>query len=302
MKAMKAILAAISTAALLAGCNNTSQNIKVDPDDHTINVDGIEVDLDKEEKDYKANQIEQLDYVFDTTNKVSEFGISFENGSMEIEYSGDDKIGFSLDYTVYADTEEICQEVRSHVNAIAETNDNRIEIRLIDDETKEDITAWLQKNNLDCRIEYDYYITVPKFISSFDIKGNAGDLRLNEIKGQINGDVKVGNINCSDLELTGPSKINCDVGSIIMSSCTYKADTDISVKSGYISYCLPLSGSDGADINVGVDAGQIKVTGIKNYEVKDEKKKKDSHSLDIAVENCNVNIKVDSGEITINKE
>ena len=63
MNATKAILATISTAALLAGCNNTSQNIKVDPDDQKINVDGIEIDLNKEEKDYKTKQIEQLDYV-----------------------------------------------------------------------------------------------------------------------------------------------------------------------------------------------------------------------------------------------
>ena len=39
-----------------------------------------------------------------------------------------------------------------------------------------------------------------------------------------------------------------------------------------------------------------------NYEVEDEKTKGTSQSLSIAVENCNIDFAVDTGEIKIDKE
>jgi hypothetical protein len=295
MKALKSLLAALTAAVLLTGCNDGT--VKVDPNDPKINVDGIEIDLNNTEKEYKTEQLTQMDFVFDTAKDVSEFGLNIDDGSVTVEYSHDDKTGLALDYTVYADTEEVCQEVKSHVNAIAVTNGSRFEIRLIEDKTQEDITAWLKKNIPDCRVKFDLYITVPEFVSSFDVKEYSGDLRFGEIKGKINGDVTIGNINCTDSEFTEPSEIKCNVGNIAMSSCTYKADTDISIKTGYISYGLPLNGSDGANISVMAETGSIKIGESKNYEIINEKKKNSSHSLDISVENCNISFKVDNGEI-----
>ncbi|MBR5683350.1 MAG: hypothetical protein IKW96_08780 [Ruminococcus sp.] len=300
MKALKEVLAAFTAAALLTGCNDGI--VKVDPNDPKINVDGIEIDLNETEKQYETQKFTQMDFIFDTAKEVSEFGLDINSGSVTVEYSHDDKTGLALDYTVYADTEEVCQEVKDHLNAITETKGSRMDIRIVEDKTQEDITEWLKKNIPDCRVECDLYITVPEFVSSFDLKEYSGDLRLNGIKGKIKGDVTIGNISCTGSEFTGPSEITCNVGNISMSSCTYKADTDISVKTGYISYGLPLSGSDGAKIGVRTETGAIKVNGLKNYEVKNEKKKKTSHSLDIDAENCNISFKVDNGEIKIDKE
>ena len=83
-----------------------------------------------------------------------------------------------------------------------------------------------------------------------------------------------------------------------MNNITYKGKTDISADTGNITFCLPLNGSDGADISVSADTGNIEVTGIKNYDTKDE----NDQILDITVENCNIDFAVNTGKIKIDKE
>lgn len=304
MKALKAaLLSMLAAAALMTGCSDSKTDTDVEVDIGDIKADtDVSIDISDIEKDYKTNQLTQMDFVFDTDKNVSEFGVSIDTGNITIEYSRDNKTGLSLEYTVYSDTEEVCKEVKSHLNAIAETNGSRLDIRLIEDKTQEDISSWLRKNIPDCRVEYDLYITVPEFVSSFEAKENVGNLTFGDICGKFSGIVGVGNITCTGSQFTESSVIKCDTGNIAMSDCIYKADTDITADTGNITFCLPLNGSGGADISVKADTGNIKMTGIKNYDVKSENKKDTSHSLSIEVENCNIGFAANTGKIIIDKE
>ena len=304
MKALKAaLLSMLAAASLLTGCSDSKveTDIVVDTGDITVDTD-MDANIGNIGKEYKSNQFTMMDFVFDTDENVSEFGINIDTGNITIEYSGDNKTGLSLEYNIHADTEEMCNEVKSHLNAITETRGSRLDIRLIEDKTQEDISSWLSKNFPDCRVDCDLFITVPKFVTNFDVKENVGNLKLNEINGKFTGKVGVGHITCTGLQITGASEFKCGTGNIAITDCTYTADTDISTDTGSITFCLPLNGSDGADISVSTQTGNIKMTGIKNYDVKSENKKNTSHSLDIVVENCNIGFATDTGKIIIDKE
>lgn len=304
MKALKAaLLSMLAAAALMTGCSDSKvdTDIAVDTGDITVDTD-MDADTGNIGKKYKTNQFTMMDFVFDVDKNVSEFGVNIDTGNITIEYSRDNKMGLSLEYNVHADTEEICNEVKSHLNAIAETKGSRLDLRLVEDKTQEDISSWLSKNITDCSVDCDLYITVPEFVSSFDVKENVGNLTFGDICGKFSGIVGVGNITCTGSQLTEASVIKCDTGNITMSDCTYKADADISANTGSITFCLPLNGSDGADISVRTQTGNIKMTGIKNYDVKSEDKKNTSHSLSIVVENCNIGFATETGKIIIDKE
>lgn len=304
MKTLNAIvLAALTAAVFTTGCSNddldikVDTNVKVDTGDIKVDIGDINVDLDDIAKDYKKDLFTQMDFIFDTDKNVSEVSTDISVGNITMEYSRDGKTGISLEYTVYADTDEICNEVKSHVNATTETNGSKMEIKLIEDESGENIDKWLKKNIPDCRVEYDMYITVPESVTSFDLKEAVGNLTLCGMNGRFTTCVDVGNITCTDLELTKKSKIECATGNITMSDCLYKADTDITADTGNIILGLPKSGSDGADLKATTAVGDITLKGSGNYSVTDEKNDFTAHSMTVNAENCNIALKTNCGDI-----
>ena len=288
MRSIKtAVLTTLFIAAAMTGCTGK----KAGTDNKADTADFI--------KDYKTNLFTQMDFVFDTDKSVSVFGTDISTGNVTVAYSGDSKTGLSLEYTVYADTDEVCQEVKGHLNATAEVNGSRMDIKLIEDKTGEDIDEWLRKNIPDCRVEYDLYITVPRSVSSFDVKENTGNLNFRELSGSFSGNVEVGNITCTDLEFTGASVIKCDTGNITLTDCIYKADVDISSDTGNISLSLPLTGSGDAKINASADTGNIEVSAGGKYEVISDNEKDTSHSMTIDAEGCTVALSTECGKISI---
>lgn len=304
MRSLKAaLLSMLAAASLLTGCSDSKvdTDIVVDTGDITVDTD-MDAYTGNKGREYKTNQFTMMDFVFDIDKNVSEFGVNIDTGNITVQYSRDNKMGLSLEYNVHADTEEICNEVKSHLNAMTETRGSRLDLRLVEDKTQEDIFSWLSKNIPDCSVDCDLFITVPESVSSFDVNENVGNLKFNEINGKFTCNVGVGHITCTDLQITKASEFKCGTGNIEMSSCTYTADTDISTDTGNITFCLPLNGSDGADISVRTQTGNIKMTGIKNYDVKSEKQKNTSHSLSIEVENCDIDFATNTGKIIIDKE
>jgi hypothetical protein len=296
MKIVKAILtSSLIAAALLTGCSDSknSSNIKVGD---------VTIDLNDVDKEYAKNLKFQKNYTFETPKPINAMSIEVPTGDIEVEHSGDDKSGLCLRYRIYADTDETIDNVNEHMGSVSEVKDNVLVIKLVEAETSEDINTWLEKNAPDCRVEYDVYITVPEYVNDYRTKCGIGNITFKEMSGSFTADASVGNITFSDDEITAPSVIKCNTGNITMNNVTYKADTDIYAETGNIKFCLPLNGSDGADISVKGETANIEVSGIKNYEVKDEKTKGTSQSLSIAVENCNIDFAVDTGEIKIDKE
>ena len=311
MKIFKtAVLISLLFSAALTGCKSgsgvnvnanakyNSEGKKTETGDHEVDPASLGIDLDTEKKDYKTELFTQMDFVFDTDKSVSEVGVDINTGNITIACSGDNKTGLSLDYTVYADTDEVCQEVKSHLNATAEVNGSRLDLKLIDDKTGVNIDSWLKKNIPDCRVEYDLYVTVPKFVKSFDAKEIVGNISFGELSGKFSASVNVGNICCNGTGFTEASLLKCIVGNIDLMDCTYKADTDISADTGNISFGLPASGSGGAKLKVAADTGNIMIKGNGSYDVSDEKKKGTSHSMTISAEGCTAALSVKSGEIT----
>lgn len=296
MKIAKALLtSSLITAALLTGCADSKNSSE-------IKVGDVTIDLDDVQKEYSQNKEFLKNYLIETPKPVNAMSVYIPGGNIVVEHSGDDQSGLALRYKVFADSEETLKKVDEHIGSVSEIKDNVLEIKLVEAQTNEDLESWLEKNIPDCRVEYDTYITVPEYVTDYRTKCGVGNISFVEMSGSFTADVSVGNITFSDNEITGPSVIKCNTGNIQMNGNTYKAKTDISAETGNIHFCLPLNGSDGADISVKADTGNIQLTGIKNYEVKSEKKKSNSQSLSIEVENCNIGFAVDNGEIKIDKE
>ncbi len=296
MKIAKALLASsLIAAALLTGCADSKKNSE-------IKVGDVTIDLDDVQKEYSQNKEFLKNYLYETPKPINAMSVEVPGGNIVVEHSGDEKSGLALRYKVFADSEDTLKQVDEHIESVSEVKENVLMIKLVEAETGEDLESWLKKNIPDCRVEYDTYITVPEYVTDYRTKCGVGNISFTELSGSFTADVSAGNITFSDTEITGPSVIKCNVGNIQMNGNTYKAKTDISAETGNIVFCLPLNGSDGADISVKADTGNIQLTGIKNYEVKSEEKKKNSHSLSIEVENCNIDFAVKTGKIKIDKE
>ena len=145
-------------------------------------------------------------------------------------------------------------------------------------------------------------ISVPLYINNITAKNNIGDIQLEELKGRFNCCSNIGSIGCSGIEFSEPSEITCKTGSIRAESCKYTADTDISTKTGGITFDLPIKGSGNADICISSATGNIKVTNADNYEMIDNNRNYASHSMNISSENCNIDLSVKTGKISIDKE
>ena len=296
MKIAKALLASsLIAAALLTGCADSKKNSE-------IKVGDVTIDLDDVKKEFSQNKEFLKNYLYETPKPINAMSVEVPGGNIVVEHSGDEKSGLALRYKVFADSEDTLKQVDEHIESVSEVKENVLMIKLVEAETGEDLESWLKKNIPDCRVEYDTYITVPEYVTDYRTKCGVGNISFTELSGSFTADVSAGNITFSDTEITGPSVIKCNVGNIQMNGNTYKAKTDISAETGNIVFCLPLNGSDGADISVKADTGNIQLTGIKNYEVKSEEKKKNSHSLSIEVENCNIDFAVKTGKIKIDKE
>lgn len=296
MKIAKGLLASsLIAAALLTGCADSKKNSE-------IKVGDVTIDLDDVKKEFSQNKEFLKNYLYETPKPINAMSVEVPGGHIVVEHSGDEKSGLALRYKVFADSEDTLKQVDEHIESVSEVKENVLMIKLVEAETGEDLESWLKKNIPDCRVEYDTYITVPEYVTDYRTKCGVGNISFTELSGSFTADVSAGNITFSDTEITGPSVIKCNVGNIQMNGNTYKAKTDISAETGNIVFCLPLNGSDGADISVKADTGNIQLTGIKNYEVKSEEKKKNSHSLSIEVENCNIDFAVKTGEIKIDKE
>lgn len=296
MKTAKALLASsLIAAALLTGCADSIKNSE-------IKVGDVTIDLDDVKKEFSQNKEFLKNYLYETPKPINAMSVEVPGGNIVVEHSGDEKSGLALRYKVFADSEDTLKQVDEHIESVSEVKENVLMIKLVEAETGEDLESWLKKNIPDCRVEYDTYITVPEYVTDYRTKCGVGNISFTELSGSFTADVSAGNITFSDTEITGPSVIKCNVGNIQMNGNTYKAKTDISAETGNIVFCLPLNGSDGADISVKADTGNIQLTGIKNYEVKSEEKKKNSHSLSIEVENCNIDFAVKTGKIKIDKE
>ena len=297
MKAFKALLASsLILSTLLTGC--------ADKKNESSGTAPAEITLDTEalKSKYKANARYANNYTFDTPDEVSSARVEIPSGKILIEHSGDNKSGYSIVYDVYGDSQEVLDEINPHIDIKSEIKDNEQIMKLVEADSGEDIDTWFTKNYPDCYIVYDAYVTVPTYVTDYKAVCGTGDVDFVNMSGSFTADVGVGNIKFTDSEITGPSVIKCDTGNITMNNITYKGKTDISADTGNITFCLPLNGSDGADISVSADTGNIEVTGIKNYDTKDESKKDASQSLSIAVENCNIDFAVNTGKIKIDKE
>ena len=297
MKAIKALLASsLILSAVLTGCaDKKNESSGTDIGEITVNTEDLE-------SKYKINTRYMNNYLFDTPEEVSTATVEIPNGKIVIEHSGDNKSGYSVIYNIYGDTQEILDEINTHIDIKSEIKDNEQIMTLVEANTGEDINTWFSKNYPDCYIVYDAYVTVPSYVTDYKAVCGTGDVDFENISGSFTADVGVGNITFSDIEITDASVIKCGTGNISMNNITYKANTDIKAETGNITFCLPLNGSDGADISVSANTGNIEVTGIKNYDVKDESKKDASQSLSIAVENCNIDFAVNTGKIKIDKE
>ncbi|WP_303835146.1 hypothetical protein [Ruminococcus flavefaciens] len=304
MKVIKALVtSSLIAAAMLTGCADKQTESSAPESESSGSVSGeITLDTDVLESKYNVHARYMNNYLFDTPEEVSSATVDIPAGNIVIEHSGDNKSGYSIVYSVYGDTQEVLDEINTHIDIKSEIKGNEQIMTLVEAETGEDIDTWFNKTYPNCFIFYDAYVTVPAYVTDFKAICGTGDVDFAEMSGSFTADVGVGNITFTDTEITGPSVIKCDTGNITMDNITYKGKTDISAETGNITFCLPLNGSGGADISVKADTGNIEVTGIKNYDVKGEDKNGTSKSLSIGVENCNIDFAVNTGDIKIDKE
>jgi hypothetical protein len=304
MKVIKALVtSSLIAAAMLTGCADKKSESSA-PENESSGTASGEITLDTEvlESKYNVHAKYMNNYLFDTPEEVSSATVDIPAGNIVIEHSGDNKSGYSIVYSVYGDTQEVLDEINTHIDIKSEIKGNEQIMTLVEAETGEDIDTWFNKTYPNCFIFYDAYVTVPAYVTDFKAICGTGDVDFAEMSGSFTADVGTGHISFTDTEITGPSVIKCDTGNITMDNITYKGKTDISAETGNITFCLPLNGSGGADISVKADTGNIEVTGIKNYDVRNEDKNGTSRSLSIGVENCNIDFAVNTGDIKIDKE
>ncbi len=270
--------------------------------DVDVDIGDIDIDLSDYSFGYAEKLTDKNEYSFNTDPKITDLGIDINTGDIDIKYSDDDKTKVTLGYTIYADDKKTCEDVKKHIKAVSETKDGSMNIDIVDSDSDDEFDKWLKINFPKCRIKYDIVVEVPLSINGIYAKSDVGNISLEELKGGFSCYSNVGSINCMGLEFSEPSEISSKTGSIKITSSKYTADTDISSKTGNITMDMPVKGSEKADISVSASTGNIKMNSSKSYEVNDESKKAASHSMNITSENCNIDLSVKTGKITIDKE
>lgn len=282
MKKFTAAASSLMLAALMTGCSTGKIKVNIG-------------------KNYSKSAETDKSFSFDMADGISALEIALDVGNIKIEYSDSDKTGLTLGCKAFADGEDTCQEVLSHISAKTDTDGGKLVISLVENGTGEEINDWLDKNIPDCRIELDAYITVPTYMESFSAKADIGNISLIGLKGSFDTYADIGNITCSGLEITESSEISCDTGNITMNSIIYKADAKLDTDTGNISLSMPKTTSKDAYITVRTDTGNISLINAEDYSIISEKKKTTSHSMVIDKEGCTIDMAVDTGNIFTDK-
>lgn len=278
------------------------EDVDVDLGDFNFNFDGSDFDLGDWSLNFDEKLVDENDYDFETDKNTSELGIDVNIGNINIKRSDDSKTHLALEYTIYADDDEACQDVRKHIKAVADTNGKKMEIKLVESKTGEDLDKWLRNNIPDCYVKYNFDLSVPSFINNINVEDNIGDITLAGLKGKINCSTNVGKVECSGMEFTDVSEISSKTGAVSVTDSKYNADTDIYTNTGELKFELPRSGSGKADITLSTKTGSIKVSGDSSYEIKNEKKKGMSHRMELVSEDCSISLSTNTGKIKINKD
>lgn len=281
---------------------NDKNDVHIEFGDHELDLSDIDINIDGLPFIYDEKISDENEYTFDTDKNVSDLDVDVNIGNINFKYSDDDKTKVSLRYTIYSDEIEKCEDAEKHIKVVAETHGKKTELRLVDSQSGEEFEKWLNSNIKKCYIKYDMDIAVPFNITDITAKTNIGNIELEELRGKFNCCSNIGSIRCSGIEFSESSEITCKTGSIRTESCKYTADTDISSKTGGIMFDLPAKGSGNANIGVTTKTGNIKVTNADNYEIIDQNRKNTSHSMNISSENCNIDLSVKTGKISIDKE
>ena len=316
MKTIKLIAILSFIAAISAtGCNNSDMGVKVDTGDieveANVDVDTGNIIVDTDMKDIKIGDLSvnigdvikydksheaEADFSFDTEKNITSFEINLSVGNVIIEPSDSDKTTLDLEYTIFAETDAVCEQVEGIVSAESEINGNTMMLKLVEKTSGEEINQWLENNIPDCRVEYTANIAVPDFIKEYRANCDVANISFRNISGSVNGFVEVGNITCSSVEFTAPSEIKCATGNILMcSGGVYSSDIEISTDTGGISMILPDSKSKGGNINVSSKTGDVKFTGDESYKITEDEKK----CKKLEVNSCNIEASVNTGNITI---
>ncbi|MBQ3139690.1 MAG: hypothetical protein IJB68_09315 [Ruminococcus sp.] len=316
MKALKIITVLSFIAAISAtGCSNSNTGIKVDTGDIKVNADvdvdtgNVTVDADtgdikigdlsvniddilKYDKSHKA----KADFSFDTDKSIKAFEINLSVGNVIIEPSDSDKTTLDLEYTIFAETDAVCEQVEGIVSAESEVSGDTMTLKLVEKNSGEEINHWLEKNIPECRVEYTANVTVPDFVEKFTADCDVSNITFSNISGSVNGYVNVGNITCTAVEFTASSEIKANTGNIAMTDANiYNADTEISAVAGNIVIALPDSKSEDGNIKISVETGDVKFKGNEPYNITEDEK--DSKKLE--VNSCNIEASVNTGNITI---
>ncbi|NLT09506.1 MAG: hypothetical protein GXY08_08385 [Ruminococcus sp.] len=254
-------------------------------------------------KEFSDSSSAEKSFSFDTDSIVSSLDISEDIGNITISYSDSDKAGISLNCRSFADDKEDCQEILEHISTEADVNGGKLVVSFVDSDSGEDLSQWLSENMPDSRIELDALLNVPTSITDFTAKVNVGNISLKGLKGAFNAYADVGNITCSDLEISGSSALGCNTGNVELNKNIYTSDISVNIYTGSTTFMLPEKGSGNAEIQLSSKTGRIHIiTDEKDHSVTDEKKEDNSHALSISAQNCSIEALVETGKITIDQE
>ncbi|HRR77678.1 MAG TPA: hypothetical protein P5191_12850 [Ruminococcus sp.] len=254
-------------------------------------------------KEFSESSSTEKSFSFDTDSNVSSLDISEDIGNITINYSDSDTAGLSLICKSFADEKSDCQEILEHISAKADVNGGKLVVSFVDSDSDEDFSQWLSDNLPDSRIELDAQLNVPTSITDFTAKVNVGNISLIGLKGAFSAYADVGNITCSDLEVSGSSALGCNTGNVELNKNVYTSDISVNIYTGNTTFTLPEEGSGNAEIQLSSKTGRIHIiTDEKKHSVTDEKKEENSHAISISAQNCSIEALVETGKITIDQE
>ncbi|EWM53822.1 hypothetical protein [Ruminococcus flavefaciens] len=276
------LTSALMAAALLTGCSNENSVIQFDDIEYKEQMGGT--------RTVELGEIKDL----------SAMHIAINSGSIKIVPSDDDNVTVAIDYQIYANDHDLCQEFSDRISSVGEDKDGVYDIKLADKDSGKDIERWICEKGQRCRIELSADVSVPTYFNNFSVDVKTGNITFKDLSGSFIANAETGNITCTGSNMKKSSDLYCEIGNITITSCTFRSDAEIKVKTGNVSFGLPKDNSEGGKVDVSVDTGSVSFKGDTEYSM--EKGSPESGSMSLSAMGCEISASVNSGKLKIDKE
>ncbi len=223
----------------------------------TIDVGGDRVNFDGNISVDKGSTLKEEKNIGRNAADIEKLELKNTAGNISIKTTSSEDISIKVIKNVKSTDENVKAKILQNMDVAVIADRKKLSVYPVTaDGKKNDLWKWVEQQYKGAQVSIDFEVEVPEHIKFYTIKGNAGNINMESVTGQVTIEQNAGNVDLKDVKLNGTSDINVNAGMVTIDADIGKADKlAVSNTAGQIRMILPAD--SGFDLEAKITAGNI---------------------------------------------